>query len=208
MLTGISTCNNTIVCSRFPAPVRGVVPGINTVVVVVLSALGLASSNMQSLALVEPADEFGVLTLHGIHNALPVASLNEPAAHSEQLPAVPVYPLAQSVRQVPETSVNALAHLQAFLAWSGTLFSAHNMQAPALVDPIGEIELPVLQILHEALPVVALYFAAAQREQLPAVPVYPTSQSLLQVPAISVNEASQSQPVFPIFAKLFTPHDV
>jgi len=98
--------------------------------------------------------------------------------------------------------------LQAVLSWSGTLFSTHNMQAPALVDPIGEIELPVPQTLHRALPVVSLYFPAAQRRQLPAVPVCPTPQSLSQVPAISVNEASQSQPVFPIFATLFGPHDV
>jgi len=199
MLTGISTSNNTSVSSLFP----GVVPGINTVVVVVLGA-----SKMQSSARVEPIDEFGVWTLHGIHGALPVVSLNEPAAHAEQLPAVPVYPLAQSARQVPVTFVNAVAHVQAVLFLSGTLFSKHNMQAPSLVDPIGEIELPVPQTLHGALPVVALYFPAAHSKQLPAVPVFPRSQSFSQVAATSVNKGSQSQPVFPRFVTLFTPHDV
>jgi len=63
---------------------------------VVLGAPGLASSSMQSSARIDAVDEFGVFILHTTHDALPVASLYVPPGHAEQLPAVPVNPLAQS----------------------------------------------------------------------------------------------------------------
>jgi hypothetical protein len=55
----------------------------------------------------------------------------------------------------------------------GPEFGAHAVQALALVDPLGEIELPVAQPLHIALPGASLYLPAGHAEQLVAFPVYP-----------------------------------
>ena len=97
--------------------------------------------DVQAPTLVDPAGETGVSVLQSLHEVLPRVFLYVPAGHIEHLSAFQVYPVL---------------HKQLVLVMSGAEFDAHNVQSPSPVDPIGEIELPVPQILHKALPSAAL----------------------------------------------------
>jgi len=116
--------------------------------------------NVQPLALVGPAGEIGVFVSQLLHPALPCAGLYVPAGHIEQLAAGPVYPML---------------HKHSVFGVLGAEFTTHNVQALTSVDPRGEIEFPVPQILHAVLPCVFLYVPLGHSEQLPVVEVYPMS---------------------------------
>jgi len=81
-----------------------------------------------------------------------------PPRHAEQLAACPV---------------NPILHKHIVLSPFGPEFDAHALQALALVDPLGEIELPVAHALHTAFPSVFLYLPAGHAEHFVAFPVYP-----------------------------------
>jgi hypothetical protein len=118
----------------------------------------LETHNLQAPALVDPTGEIELPAPQLLHRPVPRASLYVPPGHVEQLPSVAVNPILQK---------------QPVFLSSGPIFNAHGMQSFALVDSVGEIELPVPQILHKAFPVTSLYFPVSHAEQLPGVPVNP-----------------------------------
>ena len=112
---------------------------------------------MQANAAVDARGEMRS-ALHWLHTAFPCVFLYVPPGHAEQLPAFPVYPMS---------------HKHTVLSSFGPEFCAHAMQALALVDPLGEIKLPVAHTVHKAFPGAFLYVPAGHAEQLAAFPVYP-----------------------------------
>jgi len=117
----------------------------------------LSPHSVQALSLVDPAGEVGVFVSQSVHGVLPSVFLYLPSGHFKQLPAAPE---------------NPMLHRQAFFSLFGVEPVAHGVQAPALKDPINEIE-SVLQLVHTAFPGAVLYVPAAHCKQLPDSKVCP-----------------------------------